>query len=99
MSVRAFCAREGVTEAAFYFWRSEIQRRDGRAAPTAGPRLAAPAFVELRAIAAAAPEAPLELRLPGDRRLLIRPGCDSSLLGQVLSTLDALNCSKEGQSC
>ena len=59
------------------------------------------AFVELRAVPAV-PDAALELRLPGDRQLLIRPGCDSTLLGQVLSALSGVGNSsipQEGRSC
>lgn len=39
-SVRAFCAARGLKETAFYFWRSEIQRRDGHCLAR-GPRRAA----------------------------------------------------------
>jgi transposase-like protein len=28
LSVRAFCARHGLPESAFYFWRRELERRD-----------------------------------------------------------------------
>ncbi len=28
LSIREFCARQRLTESAFYFWRSELQRRD-----------------------------------------------------------------------
>ncbi|HWA49605.1 MAG TPA: hypothetical protein VG742_15135 [Dongiaceae bacterium] len=32
-SVREFCTAQGLRETAFYFWRSEIQRRDGQVQP------------------------------------------------------------------
>jgi transposase-like protein len=45
-------------------------------------------------------EAPLELLLPGDRRLLIRAGCDGDLLARVVAVLAPESLSKgEGRSC
>jgi len=32
LTVRVFCAREGVQESAFYFWRRELARRDDETA-------------------------------------------------------------------
>jgi transposase-like protein len=97
LTVRAFCDREALRETAFYFWRKEIQRRDGRSTARRMPALS---FVELHAATmptavdpvAVAPverEAPLELLLPGDRRLLIHDGCDAGLLQRVVAALAA----------
>lgn len=33
LSVRAFCAREGLAESAFYFWRRELDRRQAERSP------------------------------------------------------------------
>jgi len=33
-TVRAWCRRHGVTEAAFHWWRREVARRDAQAQPT-----------------------------------------------------------------
>jgi transposase-like protein len=33
LSVRAFCAREGLAESAFYFWRRELDRRQAERRP------------------------------------------------------------------
>jgi len=100
--VRAFCERETLKESAFYFWRREIGRRDRRAM---GGQTPTPAFVEVHAapVAVVGPveracrepverESPLELILPGDRRLVIRAGCDVGLLSRVVAVLEARPC-------
>jgi hypothetical protein len=94
-SVRGFCADRGLSEPSFYSWRRAIAQRGGQ---TLTSRSAAkpkrPTFVELRPqqpVIQPAPEphtadAPLVL-VAGDRRLLIRPGCDRVLLREVLAAL------------
>lgn len=47
-SVRAFCAARGLKETAFYFWRREIQRRDGQR-PARRPRVASRTSTRFRA--------------------------------------------------
>ena len=94
LTVRGFCEREAIKETAFYFWRREIRHRDRRQTP-------ASAFVEVHAApmpaavvtqlssskSAVEQAVPLERLLPGDRRLLIRAGCDGGLLQRVVSAL------------
>jgi transposase-like protein len=101
LTVRAFCEREALKETAFYFWRREIRCRDR---PAVGRQT--PAFVEVHSapvaavVAAARPEpvegvehaSPLELVFPGDRRLLIRAGCDAALLARVVAVLEGRSC-------
>ena len=53
LSAREFCSLREVTEASFYSWRRELQRRDGQRAPTR-------TFVPLKIVAAAA----VEVRCP-----------------------------------
>jgi len=96
LGVRAFCAGEGLTESAFYFWRRELERRAGR---MGNCRQGTPAFVELTAASsvappplaaapAATPAAAIELCLPPQRRVLIRGDCDWTLLRQLLAALE-----------
>jgi transposase-like protein len=104
LSVRAFCERDNLKEAAFYFWRREIRHRDAQAA--AG-HSTSPAFVELVPAPAPAPvtvagsaASAIELLLPLDRRLLIRNGFDVSLLRRVLAVLAPVSPSNpEGGPC
>ena len=74
-SVRAFCADRRLPETAFYFWRREIQRRDGQAPPRrqhAKPRLRRPAaFTRILLQPPQAAEEGLRLRLSNGRELLL----------------------------
>lgn len=45
LSVRAFCAREGLTESNFYAWRRQLARRDAEASRIEE----SPKFVEVKA--------------------------------------------------
>ncbi len=85
-SVRAYCQRHGLAEHSFYSWRRNLARRESSRRPPAKE----PAFVELlpRQVAPTDGGVALEL-IAGQRRLLIRPGCDAALLTQVLAALEA----------
>jgi hypothetical protein len=73
-NVRKFCAARQLKETAFYFWRAEIQRRDGQA-PARRQRStpSGPAFarVLVQPPILAAAEQNLRLRLDGGRELLL----------------------------
>jgi len=86
-NIRAFCRARGLTEPSFYAWRRAIAERDGKNA-SRRVRAKGPTFVELRPKSAAPGkiDVPLEI-VAGDRRLLIRPGCDRTLLREVLAVL------------
>lgn len=102
-NVRAFCAARGLSEPSFYSWRRAIAQR-GR--QTMVSRAAAkpkrPTFVELRPQqpviqpALDPADAPLVL-VAGDRRLLIRPGCDRALLREVLVALTSASSVEPGE--
>jgi len=73
-SVRQFCAARRLKETAFYFWRREIQRRDGQAPARrqrSTPRPVAFARVLMQPPSTAAAEADLRLRLGNGRELLL----------------------------
>jgi hypothetical protein len=113
LRILAFCQRQRVAVSSFHMWRSRLHRRDHQTSNGSGPAR----FVELRAVpvpaavaptAASAParhDAPLELLLGDDRRLLIRAGCDAALLREVLAAFSpadpsAVSLSKrEERSC
>jgi hypothetical protein len=87
-----------VAVSSFYMWRSRIRCRDQQASNGSGSAR----FVELRAVRepsgvapAGAPgpvrhDAPLELLLGADRRLLIHAGCDAKLLREVLAAFSPI---------
>jgi hypothetical protein len=82
LSIRAFCREQSLSEAGFHFWKRQLRERDGQ-------RPQSPAFVELQAMAE---PSPIELVLGGDRRLLLRGGCDLQLLCRVIGALEAQPC-------
>jgi transposase-like protein len=86
LSIRAFCARRGLSQASFYAWRRELQRRDSEE----------PLFVPIRLRADDLPAsvAPaLEVLLANGRRICVAPGFDAATLRQVLAVLE------EGPPC
>jgi len=100
--IRGFCRVRGLAEPSFYAWRRAIAERDGKhvSRPVRAKR---PTFVELRPLAigsaSASPckiDVPLEI-VAGDRRLLIRPGCDVALLREVLAVLTWTNSAESGE--
>ena len=103
LSVRAFCARERLSEPSFYAWRRTLAQRAGattalhtRVATRRPRRSRTPAFVSLVAGGAAplraglvGADTALELVHPRGHVLRIGPGCDRTTLSMVLSALAA----------
>lgn len=84
-TIRAYCETHRLRETSFYFWRSEIAKRDREAA--AEPK-AAPAFVPVAVIEGSARrDSPINIRLAGGHRVRVRSGCDRELLADVLKLL------------
>ena len=78
-SVRQFCETAGLSEASFYAWRRELQRRD--AARTT------PAFVPVTIAPLARGEIILELQ--GGRRLHWPPSLPTTRLVELIQALEA----------
>ena len=98
-TIRAYCETHRLRETSFYFWRSEIARRDRDAA--AGLK-ATPAFVPVAVIdAPTRRESPIDIRLAGGHRVRIRAGCDRVLVAEVLALLcrSAAGEAAEGRPC
>src|SRR6516162_1593720 len=72
LSVRAFCARHRLSQASFYAWRWELQRRDTER----------PAFVPVRAVGTDRPpqDRGVEVVLCGGRTVRVAPGFDATTL-------------------
>ena len=94
LSVRAYCAEHGLTEALFYAWRRVIAERDQELAgvhakPARRPESAksdAPVFVPLRVIESASTA--IEVVLPRGLVVRILRGFDADALRQLLAILD-----------
>jgi transposase len=85
LSVRAFCARQGLALPSFYGWRRELQRRDA----------AQPVFVPVRVVGenVTAPGRSIEVVLGSGRTVRVGPGFDAATLQQVVAVLE------EGPPC
>jgi transposase len=79
-SIREFCDRRNLTEAAFYFWRKELRRRDGER-PC---RPASPAFVPVTVLPT--PTYAVEVRCPSGHVVTL-PSCEASLLRELFAAL------------
>jgi len=96
-SVRAFCARYGLTQASFYFWRRVLRERGllheqparSQRAASAPPSTA---FVKLTLDAAAPSTTAVELVLNDRRRLRVHPGFDPATLLQLVRLLEEPSC-------
>jgi hypothetical protein len=80
LSVRAFCARHGLTQASFYLWRRELQRRDEVVV----------SFVPVEVVGseASGPASGVEIHLGGNRRVRVEPGFDALTLQRVVAVLE-----------
>lgn len=90
-SVREFCAVNRLKETTFYFWRAEIQRREGQAParrqrPT--PRRPAFAKVLVQPPVFPAAEAALRLRLGSGRELLLPASWSVQRVAELLRALE-----------
>ena len=97
LSVRSWCRRYGLREPTFYWWRTELARRDAiqRRSQSRRPK---PAFVPVRIATASAPkesggaEGRIEIVLPNQRRVQVIGRVDREALGAVLAVLEARPC-------
>ena len=85
LSVRAFCAEQGLSEPSFYVWRRRLVQREATALQfvpvtvTPEPRIATAADGLAGAV---------ELILGAGRRLRIGPGFDGPTLARLLALLE-----------
>ena len=84
MSVTAFCRRAGVRCSGYYKWRRKL---GGRGSFTEVHVKRLPAITSSQDHERGA--APLELRLSGERTIVVRRGFDRQVLQELLDTLEA----------
>ncbi len=77
LPVLAFCRRAGVPQSSFFAWRRKLRQSSTFAE------------VKLSAEPVSVVAAGIELRLPGGRRVLVRPGFDRQTLLDLLDLLEA----------
>jgi transposase-like protein len=96
-SVRAFCARYGLTQASFYFWRRVLHRRGLLPESPARTRATPPtsqstAFVKLTLADEAPRTTAVEVVLNERRRLRVSPGFDPATVLQLVRLLEEPAC-------
>jgi transposase len=102
LTVRDFCAREGLKDWTFRWWRQELVRRDRH--PSAAirsklegePAEVAPTFLPVRVVDLEAvsprPAPPIEIVLPTGLIVRAASGFDHHTLGHVLAVLEGRPC-------
>ena len=88
LSVRQFCAKEGIAEPSFYSWRRELRsrdRQDKKRQATSAKSVAVSHFIPVEITAG---NNVLELIHPRGYQLRIPANFDAASLQQVLSVLD-----------
>ena len=84
LTIKQFCKNEGISQAAYYYWRKKLAVA-GEAVPAKQKDAASAGFIQV-----SMPEmnpAGLELVLSSGNALRISPGVDYKTLSQVLSVL------------
>jgi hypothetical protein len=84
LSVRAFCARHGLTTASFYNWRRVLKRRAAEQVLFAPVQVVADAFPTQTST--------LEVVLTDGRVVRVAPGFDAATLRQLLAVLEGRSC-------
>jgi hypothetical protein len=87
LTIRDFCVRYELAEAAFYQWRRRIADDDG----AAGASASTPTFVPITVVDAPAPSA-IDIYLAGGQRVRVRTGCDRALLAAIVELLEGRPC-------
>ena len=100
-SIRAFCRTKGIKESAFYFWRRELLRRDGRRKRREAPSVEA-RFLPVTVVPEeAGPEGGrIEIVLSGGPRVCLTGPVDRRALAEVLAVLSVgPGVAGEGRGC
>jgi transposase-like protein len=101
LSVSVFCRERSIATSSFFAWRRKVGVQGGVSTPRRRQRQGDSGFAEVKLVqkagpavpsasSASSPKARLELRLPGNRRLIVRTGFDCDLLIALVRTLEAL---------
>lgn len=88
LSVRAFCQREGLSQASFYGWRRTIGQRDGTQR-TLSPSTQSPSFVPIVVTGGPRRETGFVIELIGGRVLRLPEAIATQRLAELVLTLEA----------
>jgi hypothetical protein len=85
LGVRAFCDRQKIPEAQFWWWRRRLSEQVKAAK--------APAFVPVTIVeTTTSTSAAIDIKLTNGHRLRVRAGCDRRLLAEVVAVLEGKPC-------
>ncbi len=87
LSGRAFCRREGLSEASFYAWRRTLAGRDGESLPQL-PAAQRPAFVPAMVTGEPRPGKSILLELAGGRVLRLPDSMAAAWLAELVHALE-----------
>jgi len=93
LTVRAFCQREALSEASFYFWRRELRTRDQMPeAKSSSPQLIPVQLVDSMTTQAATPPTPpdnavIEIGIPGGFRLRAGAATDADQVAAWIAAI------------
>ncbi|HQL10560.1 MAG TPA: hypothetical protein PLE35_13225 [Lentisphaeria bacterium] len=90
LSVRAWCRQHDTQESAFYWWRTQLARRDAEAPPFAPVRVVADTAIEAGRI---------EIVLPSDYRVRVIGPVERQMLVEVLAVLTSQPPAAETPGC
>ena len=94
-TVRAWCRRHGLTEAAFHWWRRELARRDTEPLPSVRRNAEVPAAsfvpVHLTDHPARDGDGQIEIELTDGRRVRVTGTVNREMLTQVLDVLASMS--------
>ncbi len=90
LSVRAFCQRQGLSQASFYAWRRTLKQREAERR-TARPAIVPPAFlpVVVQDVPPDAHDGSLVIELRGGRRLRLPLSTPAARLAELVHALEA----------
>jgi hypothetical protein len=88
LSIKAFCARDGVSYQSFFLWKRKFAGEAAAGALTREKVTFAPVTVVSEA-AMHSPGGHIEIELPGDRRVRVQGPVDKQALSDVLAVLGA----------
>ena len=80
LSIAAFCKKEGISEAAYYYWRRKLTGGISKSEEKSSPD-----FLEV--VMSKSNNTAMELVFSSGSSLRINPGVDNKMLSQVLSAL------------
>ena len=92
MSVRAYCAKLGVRESAYYWWRAQLACRDRESPPVPAAFVPVEVVAEEPTRGVGGADGQIEILWPGGWQVRVSGRVDRQALADVLASLGAQPC-------